>query len=159
MFTVLLLISLLSLKKLLPCLNNCYELCYYCEYFQVTKDDNPVFKLISTKQLWKDSKNQKERNKKDPKMIIKEIQLTVGISEGDLETKLSTIRRFLQKSNSVKITVSQRRRQSSEHRTREDIIHLVLEHIKDVGIGTNKDINTSKRFVWCIVKPKDNVDC
>ena len=110
---------------------------------------------MSTKQLWNESKKEKEKNKKDPKTIIKEIQLTLGISEADLETKVSTLRKFLLKSHSVKITVVQRRRQSSAHRTREDLANAVLEQIKDVGTGTSKDIHTSKRLVWCIVKPKE----
>ena len=67
------------------------------------KSDPPVVRIQDFKKLEYEKK--KARQTKSKTSELKEIQLKVNISDHDLQTKVSAIKRFLERGDKVKVTV------------------------------------------------------
>ena len=78
------------------------------------KSDPPVVRIQDFKKLEYEKK--KARQTKAKTSELKEIQLKVNISDHDLQTKISAIKRFLERGDKVKVTV---RRKGRERETPE----------------------------------------
>lgn len=108
--------------------------------------------MISKKKLWEETKTARERNKKDPKMIMKEVQVMVGISEHDLQTKVKAIQAFLEKDHSIKLWVQRKRRQRFKvgQNEQEQLLKEIMEQIKDLGSKSNESY--TPKGLSCIVR-------
>lgn len=64
----------------------------------------PIFKVVSSKTLYEQKKAQKrEKNKKIPQNIIKEIRISTKIEDHDMETKMRYVRRVLEEGYSLRV--------------------------------------------------------
>lgn len=67
------------------------------------KSDPPVVRIQDYKKLEYEKKKAKQKQTRTSE--LKEIQLKVNISDHDLETKISAIKRFLERGDKVKLSV------------------------------------------------------
>ena len=106
---------------------------------------------MSKKNLWEESKHLKEKNRKDPTSIMKEVQIMVGISENDLNNKLKAISAFLDRSHPVKlwIQVKRRHRFKQSQDNKQMLYETVMSRIEEYGIA--REITQSPRGLSCIL--------
>ena len=124
------------------------------EIVQVKKespDTNAVCKLVSKKQLWEDEKREKERKKKDPRNITKEITVSTTIGDHDLAVKVNHMRGFLQKTHNVKLCIQTRFRRgvdiSAVREAQVAMLEKMEKELEGVGVKVGKEVLHRRRLV------------
>lgn len=92
-----------------------------------------VCRLKSHKLLYLEHKN---RPKKDPQFVVKEIKIALRISDHDLDTKVAQMRRNLIKKYRVQVKIEHRRiRGVTEYKPlQEKILATVMEKLGDLDV-------------------------
>lgn len=85
----------------------------------------PIIKIASYEKLIYELKKAAKKNKQSSKPL-KEIQLSVNITEHDLDTKANNARKFIENGNKVKVTLTMKGR---ELMRREESKRSILEFI------------------------------
>lgn len=97
------------------------------------KNNPPIMKIASYEKLIYELKKNAKKNKQTAKPL-KEIQLSVNISEHDLQTKANNARKFIENGNKVKATLTMKGRELTR---RDESKRSILEFIvmlEDVAI-------------------------
>ena len=97
------------------------------------KASPPILKIASYEKMIYELKKNAKKNKQSAKPL-KEIQLSVNITEHDLQTKANNARKFIENGNKVKATLTMKGRELSR---REDSKRSILEFIvmlEDVAV-------------------------
>lgn len=95
--------------------------------------DPPVCKIMDYgKFKYRASKKIQESKKKAKLFQLKEVKLRPSTDDHDLDTKIKSIRKFLEKKNRVKVTIFYRGRELAFFEAGEEMLNKVLEAIKDV---------------------------
>ena len=119
---------------------------------QVAKGKNglPVCRIIDYgKFCYEQSK--KVKSTKQKQVPWKEVRLTPGIGEHDIQTKLKQIRQFLQEGKNVKVTVRYRRRQIVHIDEGHKVMTQILVAIDDIGKTESKPRMEGKQLSVQIV--------
>ena len=103
-----------------------------------------VYKLMSGKQVYEEEKLKKQKLKKDPRQVTKEITVSTRIGEHDLEVKLSHMKEFLSNLHNVRLVIEPTRvprfaddREEILRLEKEKQLKMVEEIEKSVaGVGT-----------------------
>lgn len=96
--------------------------------------DPPVCKIMDYgKFKYRASKKIQESKKKTRVFQLKEVKLRPRTDDHDLDTKIKSIKKFLEKKNRVKITIFYRGRELAFFEAGEEMLERVLEAIKDIG--------------------------
>lgn len=96
--------------------------------------DPPVCKIMDYgKFKYRASKKIQESKKKTRVFQLKEVKLRPRTDDHDLDTKIKSIKKFLEKKNRVKITIFYRGRELAFFEAGEEMLDRVLEAIKDMG--------------------------
>lgn len=93
----------------------------------------PVVKIASYEKLMYELKKAAKKNKQSAKPL-KEIQLSVNITEHDLQTKANSAKKFIENGSKVKVTLTMKGRELTR---REDSKRSILEFIvmlEDVAV-------------------------
>ena len=93
----------------------------------------PVVKIASYEKLMYELKKAAKKNKQSAKPL-KEIQLSVNITEHDLQTKANNAKKFIENGSKVKVTLTMKGRELTR---REDSKRSILEFIvmlEDVAV-------------------------
>lgn len=100
-----------------------------------TEDPNPLVKIVSKEDLKAKIKEQRLKKKLAGKsMEQKEIQLTWGVAAGDLEHKLSKVRRELEKGNRVDLVYAPKKGQPLPNPAEMELrMQETVEKLADVG--------------------------
>lgn len=99
----------------------------------------PVCKVMDyNKYVFDLSKKEKDARKNQKIVDIKEVRLTLGIGEHDLQVKVKNAYRFLQDGDKVKVTVKFYGREMNFTSSGEDLINRFAEHIAEVGVMDKK---------------------
>ncbi len=94
----------------------------------------PVCKIINYGKLKYELQKKKSEAKKKQKIIsVKEVKLTPTIGGHDYNVKLNNIKRFIGDGNKVKITLRFRGRELSHKEIGENLLHKLLEDVKDIA--------------------------
>lgn len=94
----------------------------------------PVCKIINYGKLKYEEQKKKSESKKKQKIVeLKEVKLTPTIGEHDYQVKLSSIKRFIEDENKVKVTLKFRGRELSHKDIGERVMQRVLEDVKDIA--------------------------
>ena len=91
----------------------------------------PVVKLMNYGKFLYNKRKKSKDSKKSAK--LKEIQLHVNISKGDLETKLNKAKYFLEKKTRLKISLRFRGREMVHTNLGSELFDRVIEEMKDDG--------------------------
>ncbi|MCC8046422.1 MAG: translation initiation factor IF-3 [Clostridiales bacterium] len=95
----------------------------------------PVCKIIDYgKYRYELARKEKEARKKQKTVEIKEIRLSPNIDENDLNTKVSSARKFLAKGNKVKVTLRFRGREMAHMQANRYILEDVAKSLADVAV-------------------------
>lgn len=94
----------------------------------------PVCKIIDYgKYRYEMSRREKEARKKQKIVEIKEVRLTPNIDTNDLNTKVASARKFIQKGDKVKVTLRFRGREMSHVSTTKHILDDFAEKLSDIA--------------------------
>ena len=95
----------------------------------------PVCKIIDYgKYCYELARKEKEAKKKQKIIEIKEVRLTPNIDTNDLNTKMSSARKFLEKGNKVKVTLRFRGREMAHVSKSRYILDDFAESLKDIAV-------------------------
>lgn len=95
----------------------------------------PVCKIIDYgKYRYEVARREKEAKKKQKVIEIKEIRLSPNIDTNDLNTKVNSARKFLEKGDKVKVTLRFRGREMSHMGESKHILDDFAESLKEVAV-------------------------
>lgn len=114
-------------------------------------DQEAVCRLVSQKELWQENKN---KSKRDPTLVVKEIKFTAFISEHDLATKIAQARLNLEKRHTVQVQIQHRRvkRVVDVKELQMKLLATVLERLRDVGTKSKPEVWTQRKDVVFVLK-------
>lgn len=96
--------------------------------------DPPVVKIMDFgKFRYEQDKKKQEAKKKQAVVQLKEIKFRPKTAENDLQTKVGHIRKFIEKKNKVKVTVTFRGREITMSSMGKELLLRVVEETQDVA--------------------------
>lgn len=114
----------------------------------------PVCKIMDFgKFRYKQQMKAKKSKKKQHKVKLKEVRFRPRIDSHDLEMKVAQAKKFLEKGNSVKLTVMFRGREMAHKEIGFELLDQVIENLADVGVVDKQPLGEG-RFINAFVKPK-----
>ncbi len=114
----------------------------------------PVCKIMDFgKFRYKQQMKAKKSKKKQHKVKLKEVRFRPRIDSHDLEMKVNHAREFLEKGNSVKLTVMFRGREMAHKEIGFELLNQVMEQLSDIGSTDKKPLGEG-RFINAFIKPK-----
>jgi translation initiation factor IF-3 len=95
----------------------------------------PVCKIIDYgKYKYELTRREKEARRKQKVMEVKEIRLSPNIDENDLNTKINSARKFIEKGDKVKVTLRFRGREMAHMESSKVILDEFDEKLHDVAV-------------------------
>ncbi|MDO5423560.1 MAG: translation initiation factor IF-3 [Eubacteriales bacterium] len=95
----------------------------------------PVCKIIDYgKYRYELARKEKEAKKKQKVIEIKEVRLSPNIDVNDLNTKIGSARKFLQKGNKVKVTLRFRGREMAHMQASRHILDDFAQELSDIAV-------------------------
>ena len=94
----------------------------------------PVCKIIDYgKYRYEMARKEKEAKKKQKTVDVKEVRLSPNIDQNDLNTKVNSAKKFIQKGDKVKVTLRFRGREMAHMATSKHILDDFADMMKDVA--------------------------
>ena len=94
----------------------------------------PVCKIIDYgKYRYEQARKEKEAKKKQKTVDVKEVRLSPNIDKNDLNTKVNSAKKFIQKGDKVKVTLRFRGREMAHMATSKHILDDFADMMKDVA--------------------------
>ena len=81
------------------------------------------------------ARKEKEAKKKQKVTEVKEIRLSPNIEENDLNTKVNSARKFIEKGDKVKVTLRFRGREMAHMASSKVILDVFGEKLSDIAVG------------------------
>lgn len=95
----------------------------------------PVCKIIDYgKYRYEMARKEKEAKKKQKITDVKEIRLSPNIEDNDLNTKVNSARKFIEKGDKVKVTLRFRGREMAHMASSKVILDVFAEKLSDIAI-------------------------
>lgn len=117
--------------------------------------DPPVCKIMDYgKFKYRASKKIQESKKKTKAFQLKEVKLRPRTDAHDFDTKVKSIRKFLEKKNRVKVTIFFRGRELTYFEVGEEMLNRVLEAVKDIGAVEEQPKKEGTNRLSAVVIPK-----
>ncbi len=114
----------------------------------------PVCKIMDFgKFRYKQQMKAKKSKKKQHKVKLKEVRFRPRIEIHDYEMKVNQARKFLEKGNSVKLTVMFRGREMAHKEMGYELVDQIIEDLAEVG-AIDKRPQGEGRFINAVIKPK-----
>ena len=114
----------------------------------------PVCKIIDYgKYRYEMAKKKKEARKKQKVIEVKEVRLSPNIDVNDLNTKMSSARKFLQKGNKVKVSLRFRGREMAHMQASRHILEDFAKAVEDIAV-MDKPIKQEGRCLTMILSEK-----
>ncbi len=116
--------------------------------------DPPVCRIMDYgKFKYEASKKEQEARKKTKAFQLKEIKLRPHTDEHDLNTKIKSLRKFLEKKNRVKLTLMYRGREFAYQETGIELLLRIAEEVKDLG-AIEQEAKKEGRNATMVIVPK-----
>ncbi len=114
----------------------------------------PVCKIIDYgKYRYEMTRKEKEARRKQKIIEIKEVRMSPNIDSNDLNTKLASARKFLEKGNRVKVSLRFRGREMAHMQQSRHILEEFAEAISDIA-SVEKAIKQEGRFLTMFLSKK-----
>jgi len=122
---------------------------------EIAPDETPpVCKIMEFgKFRYKQQMKAKKSKKKQHKVKLKEVRFRPRIEIHDYEMKVNQARKFLEKGNSVKLTVMFRGREMAHKEMGYELVDQIIEDLAEVG-AIDKRPQGEGRFINAVIKPK-----
>lgn len=111
----------------------------------------PIMKIASYEKMLYEMKKAMKKNKQNVKPM-KEIQLSVNISEHDLQTKVNNARKFIEGGNKVKVVLSMRGRELVRREENKRSILEFIVALENVAIPEAQPRDEGNRTVVILKK-------
>ena len=116
----------------------------------------PVCKIIDYgKFRYEAARKEKDAKKKQKVIEVKEVRLSPNIDDNDLNTKISSARKFLEKGNKVKVTLRFRGREIARMNSSKYILDDIAEKLSDTAV-VDKPSKAEGRSLVMFLSPKKN---
>ena len=94
----------------------------------------PVCKIIDYgKYRYEQARKEKEAKKKQKTIEVKEVRLSPNIDSNDLNTKIASARKFIEKGNKVKASIRFKGREITHPELARDVLDRFCEKVSDVA--------------------------
>lgn len=114
----------------------------------------PVCKILDYSKYKFDTIKKEKELKKNQKVIeMKEIQLSMTISEHDISYRVTNAIKFLQDGNKVKVVLRMKGRQQAYVKNCIGVVKDFIERLAEYG-STEKEPEVSGRMIMVVVSPK-----
>jgi translation initiation factor IF-3 len=122
----------------------------------INENQNPPIARIEdyNKFLYNLEKAEKEKKRQSSKSQLKEIQLSVNISDHDLEVKAKRGREFLKDGDKIKVVMSLRGRQKANPERGEIVMLKFAQSVEEFGIPENLPKLESGKWLMMIKTKK-----
>lgn len=97
----------------------------------------------------------KRQRQKSKSHQLKEVRLRPAIGEGDVDTKVKSIRNFLDSGKKVQLRLQFRARENAHREIGFDVINKIIEMVSDIGETLAKP-RLEGKFITCIIEPIKN---
>lgn len=115
----------------------------------------PVCKIMNYgKYIFDLAKREKEAKKNQKVIEIKEIQLSVTIDVGDVNTKAKHCKKFLEKGNKVKVAIRLRGRQMAHQNLAYDVLNNFFEIVKDYAVMEKRPLMEGRNITMMLAPVK-----
>ena len=95
----------------------------------------PVYKIIDYgKYRYELARKEKEAKKKQKTIEVKEVRLSPNIDSNDLNTKIASARKFIEKGNKVKVTLRFRGREMAHVQSSRHILDEFAKALEDIAL-------------------------
>ena len=95
----------------------------------------PVCKIINYgKYRYEQARREKEAKKKQKTIEVKEVRLSPNIDSNDLNTKIASARKFIEKGNKVKVTLRFRGREMAPVQSSRHILDEFAKALEDIAL-------------------------
>lgn len=122
------------------------------DMIEINQSSNPpIIKIASYEKLIYELKKAAKKNKQSAKPL-KEVQLSVNITEHDLQTKANNARKFIENGNKVKVTLTMKGRELSR---RDESKRSILEFIvmlEDVAVPESQPRDDGNKTIVILKK-------
>lgn len=116
----------------------------------------PVCKIIDYgKFRYEAARKEKDAKKKQKTVEVKEVRLSPNIDENDLNTKVGSARKFLEKGNKVKVSLRFRGREIARMASSKHILDEFAEKLADIST-IDKPSKAEGRSLVMFLTPKKN---
>lgn len=120
----------------------------------VPKAEPPVCKIIDYgKYKYEMIRKEKEARKKQKTVELKEIRMSPNIDSNDLNTKISSARKFISKGDKVKVTLRFRGREMAHMHQSRHILDDFATALEDIAI-VEKTAKTEGRSIFIVLAEK-----
>ncbi|AKU80147.1 translation initiation factor IF-3 [Spiroplasma turonicum] len=126
------------------------------DLMQVGMQDNStaIAKILDYgKHKYEQKRKQRENKKNQVKVENKEIRLTVGIGEHDLDTKARKAREFLEAGDRVKVSLKFKGREITYQELGKETLNKFFAKVEDLA-KVEKDAKLNTRFLDMYIVPK-----
>ena len=108
----------------------------------------PVCKIMDFgKYRYEQTRKAKEAKKNQKQTVVKEVKVTARIDSHDLETKMSQIKKFLEKENKVKVTLVLFGREKMHATLGVDTLDEIAEKFAEIAEADNKYNDKQKHII------------
>ena len=116
--------------------------------------DPPVCRIMDYgKYKYEASKKEQEARKKTKAFQLKEIKFRPHTDEHDLNTKIKSIIKFLEKKNRVKLTLMYRGRELAYQETGIELLNRIADEVKELG-SVEQEAKKEGRNATMVLVPK-----
>ena len=111
----------------------------------------PIMKIASYEKLMYEIKKNAKKNKHTAKPL-KEIQLSVNITEHDLQTKANNAKKFIENGNKVKATLTMKGRELSRREENKRSILEFIVMLEDVAVPESQPRDDGNKTIVILKK-------
>jgi translation initiation factor IF-3 len=105
----------------------------------ISNQEPPVAKIMDyTKFMFEQKKKQKEAQKKQATVTLKEVRLSPVIDKNDFNTKLRQATKFLEKGDKVKVSIRFKGRMITHQDVGRQVMDEFAEAVKDIAVVEQK---------------------
>lgn len=116
-----------------------------------SKSDPPIVRIASYEKMIYEMKKNAKKNKQTAKPL-KEIQLSVNITEHDLQTKANNARKFIENGNKVKVTLTMKGRELSRRDENKRSILEFIVMLEDVATPESQPRDDGNKTIVILKK-------
>ena len=118
-----------------------------------SKTDPPIVRIVNySKYLYELKKSMKQKQKKSSE--IKEVQLSVNISEHDIAVKANKAREFINNGDKVKVVLKMRGRELSRRDLSKKSLFVFVEALSDCAVAENMPKDEGNKCIVYLKKKK-----
>ena len=115
----------------------------------------PVCKIIDYgKYKYEMIRKEKEAKKKQKTIEVKEVRLSPNIDTNDLNTKIGSARKFIEKGNKVKVTLRFRGREMAHQQIGMEVLNRVKDDLVELAVVESFPTKIEGRQMIMVLAPK-----